>query len=98
MAFEHPFVTTLIGSFPHPDGTELCPSLARKIQIPAWPQLPRRTFRENMYTQYSAGLPGIVVDDANQRVYFETTGDLSSALEEFYGRYLADAVDSFGCG
>jgi len=95
MAFEHPFVTTLIGSFPYPDASELCKRLAREIQIPAWPQLPRRTFRENMYTQYSAGLPGIVVDDAYQKVTFDTSGDLSVALEEFYGRYLADEVDSF---
>jgi methionine synthase II (cobalamin-independent) len=95
MPFTQPFATTLIGSFPHPDGAALCPRLAREIQIPAWPQLPRRTFHENMYTQYSAGLPGIVVDDAHQKVYFNTTADLSPALEEFYGRYLADDVDSF---
>ena len=95
MPFDQPFVTTLIGSFPHSDGTTLCPRLVREIQIPAWPQLPRRTFRENMYTQFSAGLPGIVVDDAHQKVHFNTSDDLSSAVEEFYGRYLADDVDSF---
>ena len=95
MPFDQPFITTLIGSFPYPDSAALCPRLASEIQIPAWPQLPRRTFRENMYTQYSAGLPGIVVDDAHQKVYFDTSGDLSPALEEFYGRYLADDVDSF---
>ena len=95
MPFDQPFVTTLVGSFPHADSTVLCPRLARAVQIPAWPQLPRRTFRENMYTQYSAGLPGIVVDDARQKVTFDTSGDLSPALEEFYGRYLADDVASF---
>jgi methionine synthase II (cobalamin-independent) len=95
MPFAQPFATTLMGSFPHPDSTALCPHLARVIQIPAWPQLPRRTFRENMYTQYSAGLPGIVVDEARQKVYFDTSSDLSPALEEFYGRYLADDVPSF---
>ena len=95
MAFEYPFVTTLIGSFPYPDGTDLCPRLAREVQIPAWPQLPRRTFRENMYTQYSPGLPGIVIDEVKEKVTFDTTRDLSPALEEFYGRYLADDVDSF---
>jgi methionine synthase II (cobalamin-independent) len=95
MPFDQPFVTTLIGSFPHLDSAALCQRLIDAVQIPAWPQLPRRTFRENMYTQYSAGLPGIVVDDAHQKVYFDTSGDLSPALEEFYGRYLADEVDSF---
>lgn len=95
MAFEQPFVTTLVGSFPHPDSAALCPRLAREIQIPVWPQLPRRTFRENMYTQYSAGLPGVVIDDAKEKVFFNTTADLSPALEEFYARYLAEDVDSF---
>jgi methionine synthase II (cobalamin-independent) len=89
------FATTLIGSFPHPDGIALCPRLVSAVQILAWPQLPRRTFRENMYTQYSAGLPGIVVNDDQQKVTFNTVNDLSPALEEFYGRYLADDVDSF---
>ncbi len=95
MSFDQPFITTLIGSFPHSDSAALCPRLARDIRIPAWPQLPRRSFRENMYAQYSAGLPSIVVDDAHQKVYFDTSGDLSRALEEFYGRYLADDVNSF---
>jgi methionine synthase II (cobalamin-independent) len=95
MPFNQPFATTLLGSFPHFDSTALCPHLARAVQIPAWPQLPRRTFRENMYTQYSVGLPGIVVDEARQRVYFDTSGDLSAALEAFYERYLADDVASF---
>ena len=63
--------------------------------MPVWPQLPRRTFRENMYTQYTSGLPGIVVDEAAEKVTFNTAQDLSPALEEFYARYLADDVDSF---
>jgi hypothetical protein len=49
MSFDQPFITTLIGSFPYLDSAALCPRLASEIQIPAWPQLPRRTFRENMY-------------------------------------------------
>jgi methionine synthase II (cobalamin-independent) len=95
MLFAQPFVTTLIGSFPHPDSTALCPRLVDAVQIPAWPQLPRRTFRENMYTQYGPGLPGIVIDEAHEKITFDTTGDLSTALEEFYGHYLADNVDAF---
>ena len=95
MAFEQPFVTTLIGSFPYTDSRVLCPRLVDTIQIPAWPQLPRRTFRENMYAQYSHGLPGLIVDEAHQKVTFDTTGDLTPALEKFYEPYLADDVDAF---
>lgn len=95
MSFEPHFQTTLVGSFPHLDGSELCRTLTSVIDIPVWPQLPRRTFRENMYTQYSAGLPGIVIDDVKEKAIFNTIDDLSPALEAFYARYLAEDVDSF---
>ncbi len=95
MSLAQPFATTLVGSFPHHDARALCERLVRRTDIPTWPQLPRRNFRENMYTQYSDGLPGIAVDEAREKVIFNTAGDLSPALEAFYTRYLADDVDSF---
>ena len=34
--------------------------LLRYLQaIPCWPQLPKRSYRENMYVQYAEGFPGI---------------------------------------
>jgi methionine synthase II (cobalamin-independent) len=90
-----PFTTTLVGSFPHLDGEAISRRLIAACDVPVWPQLPRRTFRENMYTQYTSGLPGIVVDEAAEKVTFNTAQDLSPALEEFYARYIADDVDSF---
>jgi hypothetical protein len=95
MPFEPNFMTTLVGSFPHLNAEEVCQRLMGVVDIPVWPQLPRRTFRENMYTQYSFGLPGIMLDESKQKAVFNTRGDLSSALEEFYTRYLAEDVDSF---
>ena len=56
-------VPTVVGSFPHTDAgllTELI--LARFTEMPAWPQLPARDWRESMYVQYSEGLPGAVLD------------------------------------
>jgi hypothetical protein len=38
-------------------------------EIPAWPQLPRRSFLESMYVQFSEGLPGAVVDIQQRRFY-----------------------------
>lgn len=90
-----PFTTTLIGSFPHVEAKALCQSLGAAIDIPAWPQLPRRNFRESMYVQYSARLPGIRLDEANEKIIFNTTDDLSPALEVFYEHVLADDVDWF---
>jgi len=90
-----PFQTTLVGSFPHTDATAISQRILAAADIPVWPQLPRRTFRENMYTQYGAGLPGIVIDEAKEKITFDTSGDLSSAFEDFYARYLAEDVDAF---
>lgn len=90
-----PFATALVGSFPHLDGDAISRRLIAATDVPVWPQLPRRTFRENMYTQYTFGLPGIVIDDAHEKVTFNTLEDLSPALEEFYARYIAEDIDSF---
>ncbi len=95
MAFNPEFWTTLIGSFPHTDTDPLCRHIASSVDIPVWPQLPGRTFRESMYVQYSTHLPAIIVDEANERITFDTTTDLTPAMEGFYTRYLADDVDSF---
>lgn len=89
------FPTTLIGSFPHQDPRLVCERILSSAIIPAWPQLPRRDFRESMYVQYSPLLPGIVIDLAAEKVSFDTSGDLAPALERFYESYLADDVDAF---
>lgn len=87
--------STLIGSFPYLSAEPLCERILASASIPAWPQLPRRDFRESMYVQYSPLLPGIVIDPKAEKVYFDTSGDLAPALEKFYEHYLADDVDAF---
>jgi hypothetical protein len=59
-----------VGSLPYEDaGRAMRLILERTPEIPAWPQLPRRSFEENMYVQYSEGLPGAVVEAQDQRFY-----------------------------
>ena len=78
---------TIIGSMPQTDAVKACTLVARFLQeIPAWPQLPRRTFLENMYVQYSQGFPGTIIE--NDRIYVETSKDYSKSLEELYSAYL----------
>ncbi len=97
MNLEPRFWTTAIGSFPHQEEFDkLYDRLATSLDIPVWPQLTGRTFYENMYVQYSASLPSVVVDEANEKITFDTTGDLTGALEAFYTPYLAEDVDAFG--
>jgi hypothetical protein len=85
-----------VGSFPHPDSIELCQRLARMLDVPDWPQLPVKSFRENMYVQFSERLPAVVIEEIQERIYFDTTIDLASALESFYTPFLADNLDYFG--
>ncbi|MGD9092408.1 MAG: hypothetical protein PVF74_06150 [Anaerolineales bacterium] len=80
---------------PHLDCQPLCDRLAATLDIPAWPQLPRRDFRENMYAQFSTYLPGIVLDVEKEKVYFDTSNGLATALETFYESYLANDVSAF---
>jgi methionine synthase II (cobalamin-independent) len=96
MAFEPYFQTTHVGSVPYTgDYAALCQRLTSILNIPAWPQLSRRTFRENMYVQYSAGLPAVVLNERAEKITFDTAKDLTPELEQFYERYLADDVESF---
>ena len=96
MDFKPHFLTTQIGSMPYPDGKAICERLVSILDIPAWPQLSRRSFHENMYVQFSPPLPGIVLDEEKEKIIFDTQNDISPALEEFYAHYLAEDVDSFG--
>jgi hypothetical protein len=89
------FLTTHVGSVPHPETGTLPARLAGLLDIPAWTQHPRRIFRENMYVQYSHSLPLVVVDEAKEKIILDTRGDLTSALEAFYTPYLADDVEAF---
>ena len=97
MTHEFSCMATGIGSLPlaEPDAA-VALALRYLPEAPIWPQLPKRGFQEHMGGQYSEALPGIVRDEARQRFFFDTTGDLSAGLERFYERYLAQDYDFFG--
>jgi len=60
-------------------------------KMPAWPQLPRRTFLENMYVQYSERFPGVVLEE--DRIYVDRNRDLDPELEALYVAYLENDVE-----
>jgi hypothetical protein len=95
MDFSPNFLTSQIGSIPHHDGDAVCDWLVKMVDIPAWPQLPQRSFRESMYVQGSSSLPAIIADENKGKIIFDTSEDISPALGAFYERYLADDVDGF---
>lgn len=78
---------TMIGSMPHTDPDEACSLVTNYLKdIPAWPQLPKRSPMEQMCVQYSEGFPGVVIKD--ERIYIDRSQDWDKPLEELYTAYL----------
>ena len=85
---------TIIGSMPHTDPQAACSGIVHYLRdIPSWPQLPKRSFLENMYVQYSQGFPGVVVEE--NRIYVDRSQDLTKPLGEFYTAYLENNTDKY---
>ncbi len=57
------FATTLIGSQPYTNSVEAIDKvLDGRISCPSWPQLPARGYKESMYVQTGAHLPGLKIE------------------------------------
>jgi methionine synthase II (cobalamin-independent) len=86
---------TIIGSMPQEDAASACNQVTRYLKdIPAWPQLPERSFLENMYVQYSEGFPGVVVE--NNRIYVDKTKSEGKELENLYSAYIENDFSQYG--
>jgi methionine synthase II (cobalamin-independent) len=81
--FEFGCLPTAIGSMPHTDPEEAC-SIVTKIlsDIPVWPQLPKRSPKENMYIQFSEGFPGVVIN--GDKIHIERLANFDTELEQIY--------------
>ncbi len=75
------FNTTGIGSLPHTDPAEACKLILDSVDIPFWPQLPHRSFRELMVPQYSEGFPFVRIE--GETIHIERQPD-EQALSVFY--------------
>ena len=69
-------LTTAMGIMPHTSIDDAI-KLALSLDIPFWPQLPKYSYFEDMYVQVSEHFPGIVIDEKNQKIFFD--------LDAFYG-------------
>jgi hypothetical protein len=79
------------GSLPFVSPHDACELILSTVDIPTWPQLPRRSFLENMYVQFGEGFPGVVV--TGEQIYVERDRDLDRELESLYLAYLTDDVE-----
>ena len=78
---EFNYLTTHVGSVPHTDAGKLNARLLSRLDIPCWPQLVRRDFRENIYTQYAPTLPGAVILEEKEKAIIDTSAeDFDAAL------------------
>ncbi len=88
--------TTMIGSMPQVTPKEALQALEQApLTIPAWPQLPRRSFKEVMIPQYTEAFPGIRVDEVAKRIWVQVDHDLPNAMVEFYEHLVAEQVAAF---
>lgn len=85
---------TAIGSMPHTDPEEACSLVMKYLpDIPAWPQLPPRSPKENMGIQFSEGFPGIVVN--GDKVHIEPGADFETELTQVYFDAEQDNFDKY---
>lgn len=86
---------TAVGSMPHTEPQPAWELVLRHLPaIPAWPQLPNRSFGENMYVQCSEGFPGVVLQ-GEERIYVDRGRSLEEGLERLYLAYLQDDLDAY---
>jgi hypothetical protein len=94
--FPAPLRSVAAGSLPHANPDDACQLVLDTLDIPTWPQLPRRSFLENMYVQFSERFPGAVID--NGRIYVNRNRDLDTPLEALYLAYLMNDLDHASIG
>jgi len=95
MTREYNFLATGIGSLPHTDVKKAvdlvltyCP------HMPFWPQLPRRSKKEDMLVQFNQGVPCLKEIDSGL-VFDEEAYRDNRQLEEFLGKIVDGDVDFF---
>jgi len=80
-----------IGSLPYTDPEQACRLMLEYCpETPAWPQLPKRAFGEDLYVQFSGGFPGLVREE--EHIHVDTNQELGLALEQLYVGYLTHEV------
>jgi hypothetical protein len=92
MSFKPKFLSTAIGSMPFADPEYAVGISFSTLDVPVWPQLSYFGLNEQMEIQYSEGIPRIIIDREKDRMYFDTSGDYSEELADFYEVYI-EAMD-----
>jgi methionine synthase II (cobalamin-independent) len=62
-------------------------------EIPCWPQLPKRSFVEDMTVQFSEGFPGMTISE--NRAFIMHNLSFDAQMEHLYAAYLESDVNAF---
>jgi len=93
--FEFGCLPTAIGSMPHTDPEETCSIVMKYLPaIPAWPQLPKRSPKENMCLQFSEGFPGIITN--GDKIHIEPAANFETELGQIYADCEQDNPSKYG--
>ena len=85
---------TGIGSFPFTNIDEAIDLIFSTCgEVPFWPQLPKRSPLENMYTTFLEGVPSVVIDTEKNTAYVDTKQ--TEGIEQFYDNVAGDVIDAF---
>ena len=89
------FEATGVGSVPFKSEKTACRVIFDNFKsIPFWPQLPKRSFLENMYVQFSERIPGLILDETKKTVHIDTSLVVRD-IEEVYAKYVEGDLDYF---
>ncbi len=93
--FEFGCLPTAIGSMPHTDPEEACSIVMKYLpDIPAWPQLPKRSPKENMCLQFGEGFPGIITK--GDKIHIEPAANFETELGQIYADCEEDNPSKYG--
>lgn len=77
------FLPIGIGSLPYQDPEEASKLILKYFpESPFWPQLPRRNFKEGMLVQFTARMPGVVLE--GNKIYFRQPFEPMGEWENYY--------------
>lgn len=92
------FLATGVGSLPYDDARDALNFVFRVLSdhILFWPQLPRRSFYENMYVQFSERLPGLTMSESEKTIGINTQSETYLAeLEACFHKIESKDTDYF---
>ncbi|MCX5802546.1 MAG: hypothetical protein NTU69_03255 [Proteobacteria bacterium] len=85
---------TGIGSFPFTEVDEAIDlTFSTCKEIPFWPQLPKRSLNENMYTTFLESMPCLVIDETKGTVFVDT--EKAQGVEQFYEDFYNENLEAF---